>query len=80
MVGAITAAGGKAIAVKGDVSKAAEAQGLVDAAVKQYGRLDVLVNNSGVYEFAPIESFTEEQFHKQFNVTCSDFSSPRRRR
>jgi 3-oxoacyl-[acyl-carrier protein] reductase len=68
VVGAITAAGGKAIAVKGDVSKAAEAQGLVAAAVKQYGRLDVLVNNSGVYEFSPIESFTEDQFHKQFNV------------
>jgi 3-oxoacyl-[acyl-carrier protein] reductase len=68
VVGAITAAGGKAIAVQGDVSKAAEAQGLVAAAVKQYGRLDVLVNNSGVYEFSPIESFTEEQFHKQFNV------------
>jgi 3-oxoacyl-[acyl-carrier protein] reductase len=68
VVSAITAAGGKAIAVGGDVSKASEAQGLVAAAIKQYGRLDVLVNNSGVYEFAPLESFTEDQFHQQFNV------------
>ena len=52
----------------GDVSKAAEAQGIIDAAIKNYGRLDILVNNSGVYEFAPIEAVTEEQFHKMFNV------------
>src|ERR1700743_2400670 len=64
----ITAAGGKPFAVKGDVSKAADAQGLVDAAIKQYGRLDILVNNSGVYEFAPLEEITEEHYHKQFNV------------
>jgi 3-oxoacyl-[acyl-carrier protein] reductase len=65
---AITAAGGNAVAVGGDVSKAAEAQGIIDAAIKTYGRLDILVNNSGVYSFAPIEEITEELFHKQFNV------------
>ena len=68
VVSAITEAGGKAVAVGGDVSKAAEAQGLIDAAIKNYGRLDVLVNNSGVYEFSSIEEFTEAQFHKMFNV------------
>jgi 3-oxoacyl-[acyl-carrier protein] reductase len=68
VVSAITAAGGKAVAVCGDVSKAAEAQGIIDAAIKNYGRLDVLVNNSGVYEFGAIESVTEEQFHKIFNI------------
>jgi len=68
VVAAITAAGGKAVAVGGDVSKAAEAQGLVDAAIKNFGRLDILVNNSGVYELAPIESVTEESFHKLFNI------------
>ena len=61
-------AGGKAVAVGGDVSKAADARGIIDAAIKQYGRLDILVNNSGVYEFGPIEAITEEHFHKQFNV------------
>ncbi len=68
VVKSITAAGGKAVAVGGDVSKAAEAQGIIDAAIKNYGRLDILVNNSGVYEFAPIEAVTEEQFHKIFNI------------
>src|ERR1700719_3630800 len=68
VVAAITAAGGKAIAVGGDVSKAAEAKGIVDAVIKTYGRLDILVNNSGVYEFGPIEDVTEDQFHRIFNV------------
>jgi len=68
VVAAITAAGGKAVAVAGDVSKAADATGIIDAAVETYGRLDILVNNSGVYEMAPIEAITEAHFHKQFNV------------
>jgi 3-oxoacyl-[acyl-carrier protein] reductase len=68
VVAAITAAGGKAVAVGGDVSKAAEAQGIIDAAIKNYGRLDILVNNSGVYGFAPIEDITEDQFHTLFNI------------
>ena len=68
VVSAIVAEGGKAVAVSGDVSKAAEATGIIDAAVKNYGRLDILVNNSGVYEFAPLEAITEEHFHKHFNV------------
>jgi 3-oxoacyl-[acyl-carrier protein] reductase len=68
VVAEIAKAGGKAVAVGADVSKAAEAQALVDAAVKAYGRLDVLVNNSGVYEFAPIGEITEAQFHRMFDV------------
>jgi len=64
----ITNAGGKAIAVKADVSKADEAQALIDAAVKEFGRLDVLVNNSGVYEFAPLEAITPEHFHRHFDI------------
>jgi len=68
VVNDIVKAGGKAVAVQGDVSKAADAQSIVDAAIKHYGKLDVLVNNSGVYEFAPIEAVTEEHYDKQFNV------------
>lgn len=68
VVATIAAAGGKAVAAAGDVSKAVEAQGTVEAALKHFGRLDILVNNSGVYEFSPIEAFTEEQYHKMFNV------------
>jgi len=68
VVAAIHEAGGKAVAVQGDVSKAAGAQGIIDAAISTYGRIDILVNNSGVYEFAPLEAITEEHFHKLFNT------------
>jgi 3-oxoacyl-[acyl-carrier protein] reductase len=68
VVAAITASGGKAVAVGGDVSKKADAEGIVAAAIQHFGRLDILVNNSGVYEFTPIEAVTEEQFHKLFNI------------
>lgn len=68
VVEAIAAAGGRAIAVKADVSKAAEAQALVDDSIKAFGRLDVLVNSSGVYEFSPLEAITEEHFHRLMNI------------
>jgi 3-oxoacyl-[acyl-carrier protein] reductase len=68
VVEAISSAGGKAVAVQGDVSKEAEAKGVVDTALKEFGRLDILVNNSGVYEFSPIESTTEEQYRKMFDI------------
>ena len=68
VVARIAAAGGKAAAVHGDVSKKADAKGLVDAAVQQFGRLDIVVNNSGVYGFAPLEEITEDDFHRHFNI------------
>jgi 3-oxoacyl-[acyl-carrier protein] reductase len=68
VVAAIIAAGGKAVEVPGDVSKTADAQGIIAAAIKNFGRLDILVNNSGIYEFAPLEAITEDSFHKMFNV------------
>jgi len=68
VVARIKQAGGTAVAVRGDVSQQAEAKALVDAAVQQFGRLDILVNNSGVYGFAPLEEITEADFHRHFNV------------
>jgi 3-oxoacyl-[acyl-carrier protein] reductase len=68
VVKSIESAGGKAVAAGGDVSKEADAQGLVDAALKSFGRLDIVVNNSGLYELGPIESMTLESFHRQFDV------------
>ena len=68
VVEVIAGAGGKAVAVQGDVSNEAQAKGVVDTALKEFGRLDILVNNSGVYEFAPIEATTEEQYRKMFDV------------
>lgn len=60
--------GGKAIAVQGDMSKAGDITRLFDEAKKAYGTVDVLVNNAGVYQFDPIESVTETEFHRVFNT------------
>ncbi|HTA85201.1 MAG TPA: glucose 1-dehydrogenase [Silvibacterium sp.] len=60
--------GGKAVAVQGDVSKAGDVQRIFAETKETFGRLDVLVNNAGVYEFAPLENITEEHFHRQFNT------------
>ena len=68
VVAAITNAGGKAVAVHGDVSKSDDAKGIIDSAIAAFGRLDILVNNSGVYEFGPVESITEDQFRTMFDV------------
>jgi len=68
VVQAITAAGGRAVAVQGDVSKATQAKAIIEAAIAAYGRIDILVNNSGVYEFGPLESITEQQFHAMFDI------------
>jgi 3-oxoacyl-[acyl-carrier protein] reductase len=68
VVEAITKAGGKAVAVAGDVSKPADAEAIIAAAIKTYGHLDILVNNSGVYEFGALEAITPEHFHRQFDV------------
>ena len=68
VVAEITGSGGKAIAVQGDVSKAADVQRLFAETKKAFGSLDVLVNNAGVYQFAPLEDVTESEFHRQFNT------------
>ncbi|MGX7708039.1 glucose 1-dehydrogenase [Methylobacterium sp. Gmos1] len=68
VVAAIASAGGRAVAVRADVTKAAEARSLIEAAVAHFGRLDVLVNNSGIYEFAPIEDLTEDHYRRQFDT------------
>ena len=60
--------GGKALAVQADVSKHEEIRHLFAETKAAYGKLDVLVNNAGIYEFAPLESITAEHFHKHFNL------------
>ena len=68
VVADINANGGKAIAVKGDVAKAADMRRLFDETEKAFGTLDVLVNNAGVYKFLPLEDITEDEFHREFNI------------
>lgn len=68
VVAAITGAGGRAIAVQADVSKAADVQRLFAETRRAFGALDVLVNNAGVFQFDPLESVTEAEFHRQFDT------------
>jgi len=68
VVSRITAKGGKATAVQGDVSKPQDIARLFAETKAAYGKVDILVNNAGVYEFAPLEAITAEHFHKQFNL------------
>ena len=68
VVSEIAASGGKAIAVQADVSKEADVTRLFAETKKAFGRLDVLVNNAGIYEFAPIENVTAEHFHKMYDL------------
>jgi 3-oxoacyl-[acyl-carrier protein] reductase len=68
VVAEIVGEGGKAVAVQGDVSKASDVKRIFAETKKAFGRLDVLVNNAGVYEFAALGEITEEHFHRQFNT------------
>ena len=68
VVAAITAAGGKAMAVQGDVSQQEDISRLFAETAKAYGKVDVLVNNAGIYEFGALEAITAESFYKQFNL------------
>lgn len=68
VVADIKAEGGTAIAVQGDVAKAADVKKIFVETKQRFGRLDVLVNNAGVYNLLPLEAFTEDDFHRHFNV------------
>ena len=68
VVAEITKKDGKAIAVQANVAKEADIQRLFDETIKAYGRLDIMVNNAGIYEFAPIEQVTADHYHRQFDL------------
>jgi 3-oxoacyl-[acyl-carrier protein] reductase len=68
VVAAVKERGGRAVAVQGDVSVAADVTRLFAETKRAFGRLDVLVNNAGIYAFAPIEQVTEKHFHDHFDL------------
>ncbi len=68
VVSEITAQGGHAVAVQGDVAKPADIERLFAETHKAFGAADILVNNAGVYEFAPLEQISEQHFHRQFDI------------
>ena len=68
VVDEIVKAGGRAIAVGASVAKEADITKLFEETRKAYGKLDILINNAGVYNFSPIESITAEDYNRQFNT------------
>lgn len=68
VVAEIEAMGGSAISVRADVRKKSEVDVLVNSAIDHFGRLDIVVNNAGVYQFAKIEDTTEEMYRWQFDL------------
>jgi len=68
VVAEITAAGGRAVAIQGDVSRPEDIKRLVAESVQAFGRLDILVNNAGVYEFVPLEGITPEHYQRIFSI------------
>ena len=59
---------GKAVAIQGDVSKGADVKRLFAESKKAFGDLNILGNNAGIFQLHPIETVTEEEFHRQFNT------------
>jgi len=60
--------GGKAIALQADISQKADIERLFAETNKTIGRVDIWVNNAGIYEFLPLEEISEEHFHRHFNL------------
>ena len=68
VVAEIVRKGGKAVAIQADVSKRADVKRLFGETKAKLGSPSILVNNAGVYAFAPLEAVTEEDFHRHFDL------------
>jgi 3-oxoacyl-[acyl-carrier protein] reductase len=66
VVAGIEAKGGKAVAIQSDMSKVGDAGRLVKDTVKRFGRLDILINNAGMFMFKPLVDMSEEEFDRMF--------------
>ncbi|NIK70011.1 MULTISPECIES: SDR family oxidoreductase [unclassified Paenibacillus] len=64
----IEQAGGEAAAIRGDIGKVSDVEGLFSETLERFGRVDILVNNGGIMDLAPIASVTEEMFDRQFMI------------
>jgi 3-oxoacyl-[acyl-carrier protein] reductase len=68
VISEIIGSGGKAIAIRADVSRAGEVKRMFEETQKSFGSIDVLVNNAGVFEFNQFEEITEKEFHRHFDI------------
>ncbi len=64
----ITAAGGNAVAVQANVANQADIIRLFKETIGAYGKLDILINNAGIYEFLNLAAITPEHFHRQYDL------------
>jgi len=67
-VAEIKALGGKATAIQADVSNINDAQKVIDATLKAFGDLDIMVNNAGIYRFMPAIDMTEAMWDKTLGI------------
>ncbi|MBS0604550.1 MAG: glucose 1-dehydrogenase [Verrucomicrobia bacterium] len=68
VVQSIERKGGRAIAVRANMTNQQDIDHLFTETEKAFGQLDILINNAGYYEFAPLENITVEHFHKHFDL------------
>ena len=86
VAGEIEERGRRALAVQGDVSQRADVVALFDSVEKEFGRLDIVVNNAGIFFSAKFEELTEEQWDHILNANlksqflCSQMAAPLLRR
>ncbi len=71
VVAEIGAAGGRAVAVRADVTRAADVEALLDRAVEHFGKLDVVVNNAGLYPLAPLVEMTDEEWRESLDANLT---------
>ncbi len=68
VISEIIGGGGRAIAIRADVSRAGEVKRMFEETQKSFGSIDVLVNNAGVFQFDPFEAITEKEFRREFDI------------
>ena len=71
VVAAITAAGGRAKAVRGDVAAASAVKALFDVAEAEFGPVDVLVNNAGIMKLSALAEVTDEDYQRHIAVNLT---------
>ncbi|TRW86304.1 glucose 1-dehydrogenase [Mycolicibacterium sp. 018/SC-01/001] len=68
VVGAISDAGGTAVAIQADMSDENQVSAMFAEAHRVFGRLDILVNNAGVYDFQPLQKLSRDLFRRHFEL------------
>ncbi len=65
--------GGEAVAVKCDVTKKEEVDGLVKKTIEKFGKVDILVNNAGICQFKPFLELTEEEWSRTIDINLKGY-------